>query len=142
MTSILTNAIKTAAIGGILGFGVGMVNGMVQKKMAPSDIPHQVGETKDVEIEQLGHQLHDYGDSRKAVQLMYQLASLEQAELSMSLPKEAHALKHAIEVEVGKIAEDTSPDRQDKLKDTVAEIMEFVNGRVMNLTFDVQGTMD
>tara|TARA_Y100001970_G_scaffold167147_1_gene204618 strand:+ start:153 stop:587 length:435 start_codon:yes stop_codon:yes gene_type:complete len=144
MASLLSNALKTAAIGGMIGFGVGMVSGMVKKKATtgPTIITPEIGEEKDPEIEYMGHRLHDYGDSRQLVQYLYELTSMETSELTMALPQEAHSLKHKIEIELGTIVNDTADDRQDKLKEIVKEVMDVVDEKVKTITFDVQEQMD
>ena len=137
MTTIVSNALKTAAIGGLIGFGVGMVSGMVKKK-PPGE---EVAISKDPEIEQMGHQLHDYGNSRPVIQSLYDLSQLEAAEPTMSLPQEAYAIKHQIDVELGAIFDNTAADRQGKLKELINEIVEYADGKVKNLVFEVQETI-
>lgn len=139
MTTIVSNALKTAAIGGLIGFGVGMVSGMVKKK--PPEEGGEVTLPKDPEIEQMGHQLHDYGNSRPVIQSLYALSQLEAAEPTMSLPQEAYAIKHEIDVELGAILDNTAVDRQDKLKELINEIVEYADGKVKNLVFEVQETI-
>lgn len=139
MTTIVSNALKTAAIGGLIGFGVGMVSGMVKKK--PQDTDGEVAISKDPEIEQMGHQLHEYGNSRPVIQSLYTLSQLEAAEPTMSLPQEAYAIKHEIDVELGAIFDNTAADRQGKLKELINEIVEYVDGKVKNLVFEVQETI-
>ncbi len=140
MTTIVSNALKTAAIGGLIGFGVGMVSGMVKKK-PPEEVDGEVAISKDPEIEQMGHQLHEYGNSRPVIHSLYALSQLEAAEPTMSLPQEAYAIKHEIDVELGAIFDNTAADRQGKLKELINEIVEYADGKVKNLVFEVQETI-
>ena len=140
MATIVSNALKTAAIGGLIGFGVGMVGGMVKKKGNDSDAIE--GEAKDVEIESMGHRLHDYGDSRSVVRWMYDLAAMEIGDATdASMPQEAHSRKHEIEVALSQMMDDTPEDRRGTLTDLVKEIMEFVDSKTKNITFNVQERM-
>jgi hypothetical protein len=139
MASLVSSALKTAAIGGLIGFAAGMVSGIAKKASSGDDFKQVAATTTDPEIEQMGHQLHDYGDSRAVMKLLYQLLELESSEAkSMSLPKEAYAVKHNLDVELGLILDSTSADRQEKLKELINEIMEFANGNLKNIVFDSQ----
>ncbi len=143
MATIVSNALKTAAIGGLIGFGVGMVGGMVKKKTDDSSDDNVIeGEAKDAEIESMGHRLHDYGDSRPIVRWMYDLAAMETGDSTdASIPQEAHSRKHNIEVALGQMMDDTPEDRRGALTELVKEIMEFVEAKTKNITFNVQERM-
>lgn len=132
MATLVSSALKTAAIGGLIGFAAGMVSGIAKKTTSSDD------QTKDPEIEQMGHHLHDFGDSRSVIKLLYQLLELENSEITMSHPQQAHAAKHSLEVELGMIYDETPPDRQSTLMELIKEIMEFANGKMKNIVFESQ----
>ena len=136
MATLVSSALKTAAIGGLIGFAAGMVSGIAKKTTSSAEGNEE--KTKDPEIEQMGHHLHDFGDSRSVTKLLYQLLELENSDITMSHPQEAHAAKHSLEVELGKIFDETPPDRQSTLKELINEIMEFANGKMKNIVFESQ----
>lgn len=128
--SMLTKALTYSAIGGLLGFSVGVVQGVLQ---APSDgtIP---------EIDVLTNKLYPFVGSEATTKVSADLYALFhlQDELSLQSPRQAFELKNAIDQTLNAAA---PADEDEHVQALFAEVSEFAAGLVQNITMDVDANM-
>ena len=130
--SMLTKALTYSAIGGLLGFSVGVVQGVLQ---APGDgtIP---------EIDVLTNKLYPVLGSQPTTKISTDLYALYrlQNELTLQSPRQAFELKNAVDETLNAAAPSKEGD-DEHVRTLFAEVSEYAAGLVQNITMDVDATM-